>query len=94
MLLKTLAEQKFASTFLEKLMADQTIELEECRNLVGGEIERRKVRHIHIHTYTYTKFNSFFKFFIISLFFKYICYTTYTYTYIQHRRWRRSYGKQ
>lgn len=42
MLLKTLAEQKFASNLLEKHMADQTLELEECRTIVAKEIEKRK----------------------------------------------------
>jgi hypothetical protein len=38
MLLKTLAEQKFASNLLEKHMADQVLELEECRTIVAKEI--------------------------------------------------------
>lgn len=42
MLLKTLAEQKFAANLLEKHMADQTLELEECRTIVAKEIEKRK----------------------------------------------------
>ena len=42
MLLKTLAEQKFAANLLEKHMADQTLELEECRSVVSKEVEKRK----------------------------------------------------
>jgi hypothetical protein len=42
MLLKTLAEQKFSANVNEKLMADQTMELEECRALVAVEVEKRK----------------------------------------------------
>lgn len=38
MLLKTLAEQKFAANLLEKHMADQVLELEECRTIVAKEI--------------------------------------------------------
>ena len=38
MLLKTLAEQKFAANLLEKHMSDQTLELEECRTIVAKEI--------------------------------------------------------
>lgn len=38
MLLKTLAEQKFAANLLEKHMGDQTLELEECRTIVVKEI--------------------------------------------------------
>ena len=44
MLLKTLAEQKFAANLLEKHMADQTLELEECRSVVSKEVEKRKGR--------------------------------------------------
>lgn len=42
MLLKTLAEQKFAANTLQKIMADQTIELEECRMIANTEIDKRK----------------------------------------------------
>jgi len=44
MLLKTLAEQKFAANLLEKHMADQVLELEECRSVVTKEVEKRKGR--------------------------------------------------
>ena len=42
MLLKTLAEQKFAANVLQKIMADQTMELEECRMIANTEIDKRK----------------------------------------------------
>jgi hypothetical protein len=42
MLLKTLAEQKFATNTMQKLMANQTIELEECRMVTNREIQKRK----------------------------------------------------
>jgi len=42
MLLKTLAEQKFATNTMQKLMASQTIELEECRMVTSREIQKRK----------------------------------------------------
>ena len=42
MLLKSLGEQKIFTNSLEKLMSDQTIELEECRQVVSLEIEKRK----------------------------------------------------
>jgi len=42
MLLKTLAEQKFAANLLEKHMADQTLEIEESRIIVSKEVEKRK----------------------------------------------------
>ena len=42
MLLKTLGEQKIFCNDLEKLMGDQTLELEECKLTVSREIEKRK----------------------------------------------------
>ena len=49
MLLKTLAEQKFAGNTLQKLMADQTIELEECRSIADTEINKRKKLEEELH---------------------------------------------
>lgn len=43
MLVKSLAEQKQHSTGIERLMANLTVELEECRELVEREILKRKV---------------------------------------------------
>lgn len=42
MLLKSLGEQKIHSHTLEKVMSDQTIELEECKQIVLRETEKRK----------------------------------------------------
>lgn len=42
MLLKTLGEQKMFTSTLEKLMADQTLELDECKRVLHEEIEKRK----------------------------------------------------
>lgn len=42
MLLKTLGEQKMFTSSLEKLMADQTLELDECKRLLQEEIDKRK----------------------------------------------------
>ncbi len=41
MLLKTVADQKIFITSLEKTMADQTMELEECKQMVLSEIDRK-----------------------------------------------------
>jgi hypothetical protein len=48
MLLKTLAEQKFAANLLEKHMSDQTLELEECRTIVAREIGESYVHFLSI----------------------------------------------
>ena len=50
MLLKTLAEQKFAANLLEKHMSDQTLELEECRVIVTKEIGNRIIIYFIIST--------------------------------------------
>lgn len=42
MLLKTVSEQKIFITSLEKTMADQVLELEDCKQVVLTEIEKRK----------------------------------------------------
>jgi hypothetical protein len=41
MLLKTVADQKIFVASLEKTMADQTMELEECKQLVVSEIDKK-----------------------------------------------------
>jgi hypothetical protein len=41
MLLKTVAEQKIFVTSLEKTMADQTMELEECKQMVLAEVDKK-----------------------------------------------------
>jgi hypothetical protein len=41
MLLKTVADQKIFVTSLEKTMADQTMELEECKQMVLAEIDKK-----------------------------------------------------
>jgi hypothetical protein len=51
MLLKTLAEQKFASNLLEKHMADQVLELEECRTIVAKEIGECTLRCVLVGVY-------------------------------------------
>eukprot|EP01038_Epipyxis_sp_PR26KG_P013945 gene13945-18702_t len=42
MLIKTVAEYKLFASSLEKTMANQTMELEECRGLVNNEIVKRE----------------------------------------------------
>lgn len=42
MLLKSLGEQKIMTNSLEKMMATQTIELEECKVIVDGEMHKRR----------------------------------------------------
>jgi hypothetical protein len=51
MLLKTLGEQKLFARHLERLMSEQTVELDECRTLVRKEIEKRKGKNIFPSTY-------------------------------------------
>jgi hypothetical protein len=42
MLLKSLSEQKIMTNALEKMMATQTIELEECKVIVDNEVLKRR----------------------------------------------------
>ena len=42
MLSRSLGEQKLLSSSLQKMLSIQTIELEECRDLVSREVEARK----------------------------------------------------
>lgn len=49
MLLKTVADQKIFVTSLEKTMADQTMELEECKQLVLSEIDKKNELEGEIH---------------------------------------------
>eukprot|EP01041_Mallomonas_annulata_P000331 gene331-592_t len=48
MLSRSLGEQKLLSTSLQRMLTNQTIELEECRDLVNKEIEMRKAIEVKL----------------------------------------------